>query len=106
MLLEASNILNQEAYNDFYTPYMDRMNYNVTIQFDGSISILRVDLKHKPHLFRNKTDQCTCKEACVHELLLLYRFEASYYDNRWFFHDIVTCCRDIGNIKIVLFLNR
>ena len=37
MLLEASNILNQEAYNAFYTSYMDCINHNVTIQLDGSI---------------------------------------------------------------------
>ena len=56
MLLKVSNILNQDAYNAFYTPYMDRMTYNVTIQLGGSISILRVDLEQKPYLFRNKTD--------------------------------------------------
>ena len=103
MLLEAANNLNHDAYNTFHTSYMDCMNYNITILLDGSISILRVDLEQKPHLFRNKTYQCTCKEAtgysrqCVHEILFLNRFEASYYDNRWFFCDIVTCCRDIGN---------
>ena len=56
MLLDASNIINQEACNSFYTSYMDRINHNVTIQLDGSISNLRVDLEQKPHLFRNKTD--------------------------------------------------
>ena len=91
MLLEALNILNQEAHNAFYTSYMDRINHNVTIQFDGSILMLRVDLEHKPHLLRNKIDRCTCKEAtgysgqCVHEIFLLNRFEASYYANRCFF---------------------
>ena len=56
MLLEAQNILNQEAYNAFYITYMYCINHDVTIQFDGSISILRVDLEHKSNLFRNKTD--------------------------------------------------
>ena len=42
---------------------MNRINHKVTIQFDGSILILRVNLEHKPLMFRNKTDQCTCKEA-------------------------------------------
>ena len=104
-LLEASNILNKEAYNAFYTSYMDRINHNITIQFDGSILILRVDLEDKSHLFGNKTDQPTCKEPtgyprqCVHEILLLHRFKPSYYDNKWFFCDIVTCCRDIRNYK-------
>ena len=56
-------------------------------------------------MFRNKTDQCTCEEAtgysrqCVHETLLLDGFETSFYDNIWFFCDIVTCSRDIGNYK-------
>ena len=72
MSLEASNILNQEVYNTFCTSYMDRINHNVTMQLDGSILILRVDLENEPHLIRNKTDRCTCKEAtgysrqCVH----------------------------------------
>ena len=39
MLLDVSNIPNQEAYNAFYTLYTDRMNYNATIQLDGSILI-------------------------------------------------------------------
>ena len=105
MMLEALNILNKEAYNIFYTSYMDRINHNVTIQFDGSTFILRDNLEHKHHLFRNKTDQCTCEEAtgysrqCVHETLLLDGFETSFYDNIWFFCDIVTCSRDIGNYK-------
>ena len=30
---------------------------------------------------------------------MLNRFEASYYYNRWFFCDVVICCRDIGNYK-------
>ena len=59
MLLDASNILNQDAHNAFFTSYVDRMNYNVTIQLDGLTSILRVDLAQKPHLFKNKIDQCT-----------------------------------------------
>ena len=40
MLLDAANILNQDAYNAFYTSYMD----------------LRDDLEQKPHLFKNKID--------------------------------------------------
>ena len=44
ILLEASNILNQEAYNPFYTSQMDCINHNITIQFDGLISTLTVDL--------------------------------------------------------------
>ena len=102
MFLETSNIQNQDAYNTFYTSCMDRINHNITIQLYVSISILRVDLEQKSHLFRNKTDQCTCKETTgyfsqfVHEILLLSWFEASCYDNKWFFCDIVTCCRHIG----------
>ena len=46
MLLEASNILNQEAYKAFYTSYMDYINHNLTIQFDVSTLILRLDLEH------------------------------------------------------------
>ena len=71
-LLNTANILNQDAYNAFYISYMDQINYNVTIQLDGSISILREELEKKYHLFRNKTDRCTCKDAtgysrqCVH----------------------------------------
>ena len=34
LLLDASNILNQDAYNAFYASHMDHMNYNVTIQLD------------------------------------------------------------------------
>ena len=30
---------------------------------------------------------------------MLNRFEAYCHDNRWFFREIVTCCRDIGNYK-------
>ena len=41
MLMDASNIQNQDAYNALYTSFMNRMNYNVTIQLDGSISILK-----------------------------------------------------------------
>ena len=56
MLLDAADILNQDAYKTYQTSYMDRMNYNITIQLDGLILILRDVLKQKPHLFRNKTD--------------------------------------------------
>ena len=31
MLSDAENILNQDAYNAFYTSYMDHMNYSFTI---------------------------------------------------------------------------
>ena len=37
MLLDAVNLLNQDAHNAFYTSHMDRINYKVTIQLDGSI---------------------------------------------------------------------
>ena len=30
---------------------MEPMNYNVTIQLDGSISIFQVDLEQKPYFF-------------------------------------------------------
>ena len=82
MLLDASNDLNQDTYNAFHTSYMDRMNYKVTIQLDGLISILRADLEQKPHLFRNKTDRCTCKEATgysrqsVHKMLFVKPFQS------------------------------
>ena len=101
MSLEAPNILIQEAYSDFYTQCMDCINHNVTIQLDGSILILRVDLERKPHLFRNKTNGCMCKETTGYsrQRVLLSRFETSYYNNRWFFCVIVTCCRDVGNYK-------
>ena len=35
ILLEISNIPNQEAYNAFYTSFMDRINHKVTIQYAG-----------------------------------------------------------------------
>ena len=78
---------------------MERMNYMVTPQLDGSIFISRDDMEQQPYLFRNNTDRCICKEAtkysrqCVHEILLLDRFESFYYDNWWYFRDIVTYWR-------------
>ena len=44
MLLDVANILNQDDYNAFHTSYIDHINYNVTIQLNGSIPILRDDL--------------------------------------------------------------
>ena len=98
MLLEAGKFLNQEAYSAFNDSLIERINYYLNIQLIGLIFNSRLDLEQKSYLLKKKSDQYTLKEVtgysrqCVHQILLLYHFESSYFDNRWYFRNMVKYC--------------
>ena len=63
ILLDVAKYLNQQAYNHFHKSYIDRINYHLSIQLDGSILISRDKSIKQPRIFDNKNDRCPCKEA-------------------------------------------
>ena len=105
ILLDAAKYLNQEAYNKFHKSYIDRIYYLLSIELHGSINIPRDESIEQPRKFGERHCRCTCKEAtgfsrqCVHEIVLLNKFEPTYFDIRWKARDMVTCCHDVGTYQ-------
>ena len=106
ILFDVTKYLNQKACDKFHKLYMDQIYYHLSIQFDRSINILRDDsIKQPTKIFGNISNCCSCKEArwylrqCVHEIILLNKFELTNFDIRWKDRDVVTCCHDVSIYK-------
>ena len=103
--LNAAKYLYIESYNRFHKSCIDQIYFHLSIQLDRSIHISRDESSKQPRKFGDKNDRCSCKEArgylrqCVHEIILINRFELKYFDIRWKDRDMVTCCPDLGIYK-------
>ena len=105
ILLDAAKYPIQEVYYKFHKSYMDQIYYPLSIQLDGSINVSRDDSIKQLRKFGNGNDLCSCRQArgysrqFVHKIVLLNKFEPTYFDIRLKTRDMVTCCHDVGMYK-------